>query len=101
MTDEIMIKCPCCDGLGMVDADCPVPLSPMQFRIWDAVRRAKDGITTDELVDIVYQDHEHGGPAQAVRSVAVTAHLANKRLASVGQAISSRQRVYRLHRVEK
>ena len=35
-----MMRCPCCDGSGEIELASPVPLTPMEFRVWDAVRRS-------------------------------------------------------------
>jgi hypothetical protein len=98
MKPDPMIKCPCCHGSGQITERSPVRLTPLQFRIWDIVRRA-DGISAADLIQKVYSQHWEGGPINAAKSVCVTVHHANKRLATVNQRIvSSRGRgsLYRL-----
>jgi len=87
-----MIPCPCCDGKGEIEERSPVPLSPLQFKIYDAVRRAKYGIDGSHLVSIVYNDRKDGGPDFAASSVRVTIHRINKKLQKVGRRISSNRR---------
>lgn len=74
------ITCPCCAGKGKIEERAPVPLSPMQFRIYDIVRRSKYGIDTVGLVERVYSGQEDGGPLYAHRSVRTQITRANKRL---------------------
>lgn len=83
------IACPCCLGSGEIEEAAPVPLSPMQFRIFDIVRRSVHGIPGDLLVDRLYADHEDGGPLYARRSMWVQIKLANNRLAKANLRIAT------------
>lgn len=58
-----------------------MPLSPMQFRIFDIVRGSKDGITGTDLVNRIYAGVKDGGPLSAYHTVMVQVTRANKRLA--------------------
>lgn len=95
------MKCPCCNGSGEVDDDVsPVHLSPLQFRIWDIVRKSPHGISIRDLVDRVYIDREDGGPEYATRCVWRTVWNANRRLAVVDQRIVSTKGWGSLYRLE-
>lgn len=83
-----MIVCPCCAGKGEIEERAPVPLSPMQFRIYDLVRRSKYGIPGTELINRVYAHEEDGGPMNADISVRVQIKRANERLAVAGIRIA-------------
>jgi hypothetical protein len=103
MKPDPMIKCPCCRGSGLITERSPVPLTAMQFQIWNLVRRA-DGISAADLTRTVYAHHHGGRPATAGRSICVTVHHANKRLARVNQKIVSsmgRGAVYRLEYLDE
>ncbi len=77
------MKCPCCDGTGII------PLSRMQFKVWDALRRAgPDGLSASALAERVYAG-EDGGPDTAINCIWGHAYHANKRLAALGQRIVS------------
>ncbi len=101
-------KCPCCNGTGEVSGQivdpAPVPLTRMQYRIWDILRRS-DGISIAALVDRTYADRASGGPQHARESVYVSISKANKQLAVVGQKIVSLRaggsdRVYRVMQLD-
>lgn len=85
----VNIICPCCLGKGEIEERSPVHLSPMQFKIWDVVRRSKHGITGPDLTGKVYADKEDGGPLNANISVHVQIVKANIRLAPAKQRIVS------------
>lgn len=76
----VMIKCPCCHGIGLVEEEAPVPLTPIQQKIYDIVRSAKHGIDGPTLVNRVYADREDGGPEFASVCVHMTIMRMNKRL---------------------
>lgn len=96
------IVCPCCNGIGEIEQKSPVQLTPMQFRIYDIVRRSPHGIEGPQLVDRVYADRADGGPDFASRSVHVQIKNMNERLAMAQENIhaSSRGRggLYRLYK---
>lgn len=85
----VMITCPCCAGKGEIEERAPVPLSPMQFRIYDIVRRSKYGIDGKTLVSRLYANREDGGPVNADISVRVQIVRINERLAPVKLRIGS------------
>jgi hypothetical protein len=62
-----------------------------------------DGLTINNLVDLVYVDDPDGGPVTAQRSLNVMAHKANKQLRAQGYQIKSmwmgRGAIYRLVRI--
>ena len=94
-----MIVCPCCNGTGEIVEKCPVYLTPLQYRIWDLVRRSADGIGGRDLVDVIYAGNSNGEPPYAMTSVHVTIRNANVRLAAANQKIISnggRTSTYRL-----
>ena len=93
------MKCPCCGGTGEIDPKAPVDLSPLQFRIYDIVRRAKDGIPGPLLIDRVYAHYPDGGPLTASRSVYVQIRRMNERLAAVRERVASTGSVYRLLKI--
>jgi hypothetical protein len=76
-------------GKGEIEERAPVPLSPIQFRIYDIVRRSKYGIPGTALVDRVYAHRSDGGPINAYNSVQVQIKRANERLAKAGIRITS------------
>lgn len=82
-----MIRCPCCNGFGMIEERAPVKMSPMQFRIYDIVRRAKHGIEGPDLVRKAYAHLPDGGPLEAGASVRTMIYHLNKRLAAVSEQV--------------
>ena len=60
------MRCPCCNGAGEIEPQAPVALTPLQFKIYEAVRRSARGISGPELVSRVYADRIDGGPQGAV-----------------------------------
>jgi len=91
-----MVTCPCCDGVGIVVAGPPPELTPCQIRIYNALRKAKDGLSIQVLTDKVYADRINGGPLGGNNSVRNAICLMNKRLVAVNERASSRGSVYRL-----
>jgi hypothetical protein len=91
------MKCPCCDGTGRI------ALTPMQFRVWDVLRRAgADGISCSALAERVYADRPDGGPESATHCIWTHASLANRRLKELGQRIVATGgpgSIYRLERL--
>lgn len=81
------IKCPCCNGVGTVEEGPPIPLPVMQARIYDIMRRQKNGITNADLTTKVYEDHADGGPDFAAISVRVMIYRINGKLKAYGQQI--------------
>lgn len=91
------IVCPCCSGTGTVEGGPPVYLSPMQARIYNAVKHAAQGISVKSLINKVYVDDEDGGPLFADNSIRVQIGLLNKRLAAANVKIGTRRgRLYRI-----
>jgi cyanate lyase len=82
------MKCPCCDGTGEIEEKAPVALSPMQFRVYDIVRRSKYGIAGKDLVTRMYGDRDDGGPITAEISMHVIVNRLNERLGVVGQRVA-------------
>ena len=102
------MKCPCCNGTGEVAEEtvqpAPVPMTRLQFRIWDILRRS-DGINISALVGRTYANRADGGPEHARESVYVTISKLNRRLAPIGQKIVSLRtggydRVYRVMQLD-
>jgi hypothetical protein len=69
--------CTLCGGTGTIGEE---RLARVQFRVLDAVRAAKNGITVHDLIDRVYGDDIEGGPASARNSMQVTIKSLNRRL---------------------
>lgn len=59
----------------------------MQAKIYDTVRRQKQGITPADLVTKVYEDHADGGPDFAAVSVRVMIKRINDKLKSSHERI--------------
>jgi hypothetical protein len=64
-----VLTCPCCGGTGAIEAASPVPLTPLQFRLWDALRRSPEGLACAELTERVYADRPDGGPASGTHCI--------------------------------
>jgi len=84
----------------------PPPLvvtGPLRQRMVNILADRPDGLTINNLVDLVYARDPDGGPLTAPRSLNVMAHKANKQLRSQGYQIKSmwmgRGAIYRLVRV--
>lgn len=92
------IRCPCCEGKGTIEPGPPTKLTPIQTKIYLAVRAAGHGIAHSRLADQVYADRIDGGPATARNVIATQVYLMNKRLAGVGEQVRSEGRAYRLIR---
>jgi hypothetical protein len=75
--------CPCCAGTGRL------MLTRMQFRIWDALRKAPHGLEASDLIDVAYSHRPDGGPASASQCVWGHVYHANKKLEAIGQRIVS------------
>jgi hypothetical protein len=91
------MKCPCCDGSGVI------PLTPMQYRVWDVLRRSPDGLAAADLTQRVYSSRADGGPDSGVHCIWSHAFHANKRLTAIGQRIVASGgpgSIYRLVRVQ-
>jgi hypothetical protein len=98
-----MMVRPTCDGSGAIEPQAPVPLTPMEFRVWNAVRRSKYGIDADGIVRQVYSDDLNGGPLHARTCIYLAIRRANARLAAAGQKIVSSNRnrgsIYRIQHI--
>jgi hypothetical protein len=96
----MMMRCPCCNGSGEITPKSPVPLTPTEFAIWDAVRKSMYGIDAAAIVRQIYADRSDGGPEYARGCVYLAIRSANRRLRAVGQQIVSTNRnhgsVYRI-----
>jgi hypothetical protein len=66
-----------------------VALTPMQFRVWDTLRKSRDGLTAPGLAAKVYSDRHDGGPLFASRCVFAAIKSANRRLRAAGVEIAS------------
>ena len=84
-----MIDCPYCAGSGKVKSrPAPVPLTPLQRRIYDLLASIQSGgLATAAVIERVYPD---GAPNCAHNSVSVTIANANRRLAPFKQRIVAR-----------
>jgi hypothetical protein len=95
-----MTTCPCCAGAGTIEPAAPVPPTPTQFRIWDAVRRSRDGLTAPAIAARIYADRYDDGPVHAKTCAYLTIRSANRRLQAAGVEIAStthtRGAVYRI-----
>lgn len=93
------IVCPCCLGKGEIEEVAPVHLSPMQLKIYKAVRATSYGVTGFALLGRIYGDRDDGGPECAAISLHVQVKRMNERLAAVKQKVScGRGKLYRLER---
>ena len=84
----------------------PPPLvvtGPLRQRMVNILANRPDGLTINNLVDLVYADDPDGGPVTAPSSLNVMAHKANKQLRAQGYQIKSmwmgRGAIYRLVRI--
>jgi len=84
------ITCPCCFGAGQIEPQAPVPLSLMQFRIFDIVRRSKHGIAGPDLTDRLYADRADGGPSSGRKCMQTQVFQLNKRLAKANLRIGAK-----------
>ncbi len=87
-----MMRCPCCNGSGEIEPASPVPLTPMEFAVWDAVRRSKYGLDASAIARQVYADRIDGGPEFARTCIYLAIKSANRRLKATGQQIVSSNR---------
>jgi hypothetical protein len=80
--------CECC-GHPVVADEIERVLTPMQARIFKAVKRAgAAGVSSKDIMGIVYADDPNGGP-ENTNIIAVVANQANKRLAPLGLKITA------------
>jgi hypothetical protein len=97
------VRCPCCNGSGEIEPASPVPLTPMEFAVWDAVRKSKYGVDAAAIARQVYADRYDGGPLFAQNCIYLAIRRANRRLSAAGQQIVSTNRnrgsVYRIRHV--
>lgn len=96
------VVCPCCDGRGKIEERTPVPLTKLQTKIFNIVRKSQHGIEGPRLAEKVYADRADGGPVFAKDVIYLGIMHANKRLKSVGLKIKASARgpgsVYTLER---
>jgi hypothetical protein len=101
----MMLRCPTCNGSREIEPQAPVPLAPLEFAIWDVVRRSKYGLDATAIADKVYANRYDGGPEFARTCVHLTIRRANRRLAAAGQQIVSSNRnrgsVYRIQYADR
>jgi hypothetical protein len=99
----MMVRCPCCNGRGEIEPASPVPLAPLEFAIWDVVRRSRHGLDAAAIANKVYADRIDGGPEFARTCVHLTIRRANRRLSAAGQQIVSSNRnrgsIYRIQHI--
>ncbi len=97
-----LITCPCCGGRGEIEEKAPVPLFPLEFAIYDTVRRCPDGIGWRSLADRIYAGAD-GGPLHAGSSIRVTIMRVNRKLRGKGLKIAGTttgpSSVYKLQRL--
>lgn len=62
-----------------------VHFGAMQFRLFQALRRAPDGLRCGELIDILYAQDPDGGPLHNI--IAVMAKQINRKIAPMGLRI--------------
>lgn len=78
-----------------------MPLTPVQTKVYEFVRRSKHAVSSNQIIHAVYSDRIDGGPLQATKAVHVQICQMNKRLKLVGQRIGASRRgaasSYRLH----
>lgn len=95
---ENSIPCPCCEGKGTIEPGPPARLTPIQTKIYNAVRTAKHGIPISRLADQVYTDRRDGDPETSWDVIRTQVYQMNKRLAAVGERVKSEGKMYRLFR---
>jgi hypothetical protein len=92
------IRCPCRAGKGTIEPGPPMRLTPIQAKIYEAVRAAKHGIPISKLADQVYADRIDGGPETSWDVIRTQVCQMNKRLAAAGENVRSEGKLYRLFR---
>lgn len=106
---KIVTRCPCCqqqipEPLGFRPA---IHLGAMQERLFQILRRAPDGLTCGQIIDVIYANRRDGGPAHNI--VSVMAKCINRKIVPLGLRIRGtggpgsvyrllRVRVYRPHK---
>lgn len=83
------MRCPCCSGTGEIDEQAPVQLTPYALRMYNTVRRAKHGVTKEQLLFGIYGGQDDGGPEWADKSMYVMMKKINKKLATAGVRIAA------------
>lgn len=86
------IICPCCAGKGEIEGDAYELLTPMQKRIYAAIRDNAGKLGGERLINMLYGDRFDGGPDYPWDSIHVTIHNMNKLLAPLGQRIRASRR---------
>jgi hypothetical protein len=72
--------CPCCNGRGEIDDQLPVPMTRMQQKIYEIVRRHPRGIASGRVINQVYADRSDGGPLHARESMFVIICRLNRKI---------------------
>ena len=72
----------------------------MQFRIWDALRKAPFGMGVRELLEVIYGHKSDGGPEFASQCLWGHVFHANKKLKEIGQRIVSTGGAGSIYRLE-
>lgn len=76
--------CPCCGHPVLDIDDVLTALTPLQKRVFKAIKRAgAGGVPGPQLMDIVYADDPTGGP-ESTNIIAVVAKQMNSRLVRFG-----------------
>ena len=95
------MKCPCCaqelperqdllfsdQWRSVVRFGVCVELSPLQYKIMQAVRRRS--LTNEELIDVVYNDRADGGPDTAKNCIHVLTAGMNRKLKRINLRVGS------------
>lgn len=82
--------CECC-GFPLVADEIGVVLTPLQRRIFNIVKRAgAAGISSPEVMEMVYQNAPDGGP-DSTNIVAVVCNQMNKRLKQFNLKVQGRR----------
>jgi hypothetical protein len=89
------MRCPCCGGSGVLR------LTPLEFKVWDTLRRAPDGLACSELTERVYADRPDGGPLSGTHCIWSHAFRVNRKLAAIGQRITASGGPCSIYRLER
>lgn len=83
--------CPTCGQTLPAPKPHGLRLSAFRTRLFEIVRRAgPNGITTDDIVSVLYADHPDGGPMTAHKCVHVHVYNINKLLRTRGYEIKAK-----------
>ncbi len=84
---KLVTHCPCCqqpipDPIGFRPG---IHLGAVEARLFQTLRRAPDGLTCGELIDIIYANRRDGGPEHNI--ISVMAKNINRKIAPLGLRI--------------